>query len=148
MAGNVIYRGPAGRTPIGNEARVTAGAYLPGILCTDDGSTLTVATGSNMEAELVLLGNRDFAGQDLATAYASGDTAVSYFPQPGEVWQVRLAAATYAVGAALTVGDSGYLEATSTSERVMAYFQDTAGAYSAGALADVRIANGFLTASA
>lgn len=140
---NVLYRGPAGKTPLGNEARVTAGAYLPGILCTDNGTTLTVATASDIEKSLVLLGNRDFVGQDLATAYASGDTAVSYFPQPGEVWQARLANATYALGAALTIGASGYLTAAAAGERVIAWFAGTAGAHTAGQLADVRIANSF-----
>lgn len=147
MSGNVIYRGPAGRTPESGPTRVLAGAYSPGILCTESASTLTVATASDIEAELVLLGNRDFAGQDLETAYASGDTGVWYRPQPGEIWQVRLASATYAKGDKLTIGASGYLTKTSTAERVIAYFDDTPGAYSAGDLADVRIANSFLTAA-
>lgn len=148
MAGNVIYRGPAGTQPETVSNRTLAGAYSPGIIVKDSGTALTVATGSDMEADLLILGNRDFAGQDVATAYASGDTGVAFRPKPGEKYQVRVAAATYAYGAKLTVGASGYLEATSTAERVMAYFDDTAGAYSAGDLADVRIANSFLTAAA
>lgn len=149
MAGNHIYRAPAGRQPETVSDRTVAGAYLPGILVTDSGTALTVAaTGTDDAKDLLILGARDFAGQDVATAYASGDTGVAYRPVPGEVYQVRLAAATYAKGAALTLGATGYLEATSTAERVLAFFDDAAGAYSAGDLADVRIANSFMTAAA
>jgi hypothetical protein len=139
MAGNVIFRGPVGGQPESLSTRTVAGAYLPGILCTDSGTVLTVAAAADIDKDLVILANRDFAGQDVATAYASGDTAVAYRPVPGEKYQVRLAAATYAVGAQLTVGASGYLEAAASGERVLAYFDDTAGAFAAGALADVRI---------
>lgn len=148
MSGNVIYRGPIKDEPETVSDKTVAGAYLPGILVTESATAFTVATAANMEDDLLVLSNRRFYDQDVATAYASGDTGVAYRPRPGEIYQVRLAAATYAKGDTLTVGASGYLEATSTSERVMAYFEDAPGAYTAGALADVRIANGFLTASA
>ena len=144
MAGNVIYRGPAGKQPETVSDRTVAGAYEPGILVTDSGSALTVAaTGTDDEKDLLILGNRDFAGQDVATAYASGDTGVAFRPVPGERYQVQLAAATYAVGDRLTLGATGYLEAAAAGERVLAFFDDTAGAFSAGDLADVRIANSF-----
>lgn len=146
MAGNVIYRGPVKDEPETVNLPV-AGAYSPGIMVTSDGSQLTVATASNIEDDLLILSNRRFYDQDVTTAYASGDTGVAYRPRPGEVYQVRVAAATYAVGATLTIGASGYLTATGTSERVLAFFADTAGAYSAGDLADVRIANSFNTAA-
>jgi hypothetical protein len=145
---NVIYRGPIKDQPETVSDKTVAGAYLPGILVTEGASALTVATGSDIEKDLLVLSNADFAGQDVATAYASGDTGVAYRPRPGEIYQVRLAGATYALNAPLTVGASGYLEATSTSERVVAYFQGTTGAITAGTLTDVRIANSFLTAAA
>lgn len=144
---NVIYRGPIKDEPETVSDKKVAGAYLPGILVTESATQLTVATGSNIEDDLLILSNRRFFGQDVATAYASGDTGVAYRPRPGEIYQVRLAGATYAKGATLTVGASGYLEATSTSERVVAFFEGTAGAVTAGALADVRIANSFNTAA-
>lgn len=147
MAGNVIYRGPIKDEPETVSDKKVAGAYLPGILVTESATQLTVATGSNIEDDLLILSNRRFFGQDVATAYASGDTGVAYHPRPGEIYQVRVAATTYAKGDPLTVGASGYLEDTSTSERVIAFFEDTPGAYSAGDLADVRIANSFLTAA-
>jgi hypothetical protein len=147
LSGNVIYRGPVKDEPETLNLPV-AGAYLPGIMVTEDGSNLTVATAADIEGELLVLSNRRFYGQDLATAYASGDTGVAYRPRPGEIYQARLAAATYAKGDKLTIGASGYLTKTSTSERVLAFFDDTPGAFSAGDLADVRIANSFLTAAA
>lgn len=145
---NVIYRGPVKDEPETVSDKTVAGAYLPGIMVTESATALTVATGSDIEKDLLILSNRRFYGQDVATAYASGDTGVAYRPRPGEIYQVRLAGATYAKGAPLTVGASGYLEATSTSERVIAFFEGTPGAVTAGTLNDVRIANSFLTASA
>lgn len=144
---NVIYRGPIKDEPETVSDKTVAGAYLPGIMVTESATAFTVATAANMEDDLLILSNRRFYDQGVATAYASGDTAVAYRPRPGEIYQVRLAGATYAKGDTLTVGASGYLEATTTSERVMAFFEGTPGAVTAGDLADVRIANGFLTAS-
>ena len=140
---NVIYRGPAKDEPETVSDKTVAGAYLPGILVTESATALTVATGSNIEDDLCILSNRRFFGQDVATAYASGDTGVAYRPRPGEVYQVRLAGATYAKGDGLTVGASGYLEAAASGERVLAFFEGTAGAVTAGTLNDVRIANSF-----
>lgn len=144
---NVIYRGPIKDEPE-TVNKPVAGAYLPGILVTESATALTVAVAADMEKDLLVLSNARYVGQDVATAYTSGDTGVAYRPRPGEIYQVRLAGATYAYNAPLTVGASGYLEATSTAEKVVAYFQGTAGAITAGALADVRIANSFLTAVA
>ena len=148
MAGNVIYRGPIKDEPETVSDKAVAGAYSPGILVTEGASAFTVATASNMEDDLLILSNRRFMEQDVTTAYASGDTGVAYRPRPNEVYQVRLASATYAKGDTLTIGASGYLTKTSTADRVIATFDDTPGAFAAGALADVRIANGFLTAAA
>ena len=142
MAKNVIYRGPIKDEPETVNLPV-AGAYLPGIMVTASATALTVATAANMEDELLVLSNDRFVGQDVATAYTSGDTGVAYRPRPNEVYQARLAAATYAKGDPLTIGASGYLTAAATTNLVVAYFDDTPGAFSAGDLADVRIANAF-----
>lgn len=140
---NVIYRGPVAKEPQTISNRVVAGAYLPGIFVTDDGTTLTVATAADMGKKLYLLSNREFQGQDVATAYASGDTAVAYEPMPGEIYQARMAAATYAIGDELTIGADGHLTKVATvGDVTVAYFSGTAGALSAGDLADVSIATG------
>ena len=139
---NVIYRGPAAREPQTVNDCTVAGAYNPGILVTSDGSALTVATASDQDERLYVLGNARYAGQDVATAYTSGDTGVAYVPEPGQRYQCRMAAATYAVGDALMVGASGYLEAATTGKPIFAFYEGTAGAVSAGALADVRIGDG------
>lgn len=147
MSGNVIYRGPIKDEPETLNLPV-AGAYSPGILVTEDGSNLTVATAADARKELLVLANMRFKDQDVATAYTSGDTGVAYRPRPGEVYQVRLGAATYAKGDALTVGASGYLGAAGLSTIVHAYFAGTAGTFTAGQLADVRIADRLTTAAA
>ncbi len=143
MAGNVIYRGPIKDEPETVSDKTVAGAYLPGICVTESATAFTVATASNNEDEILILSNRRFLDQDVATAYASGDTGIAYRPRPNEIYQVRLAGATYAKGAPLAVGASGYLEAAATGDVVVAFFDDTPGAITAGALADVRIANAF-----
>lgn len=145
MAGNVIYRGPVAQEPQTVNLPV-AGAYDPGVLVTSDGAELTVATASDMGERVFVLSNRRFYEQDVETAYESGDMGVAYDPKPGEVYQVRVANATYAKGDKLTLGASGYLTAAADSPEgdvVVAYFDDTAGAYSAGDLADVVWANAF-----
>ena len=145
MAGNVIYRGPVANEPQ-TVNQLVAGAYSPGILCTSNGTTLTVATASDMGERVFVLSNRRFYDQDVTTAYASGDTGVAYEPKPGEVYQVRLANATYAKGDKLTLTASGYLAKAVDSpagDVVYAYYDDTAGAVTAGALNDVVWANAF-----
>lgn len=153
MSGNVIFRGPIERQVRSLSDRTVAGAYKPGVFVTDDGSELTVATASDMGAKLYLLDVRSFygQGQDVATApietaYASGDTGVALDLMPGDQAQVRLAAGTYAKGDKLTIDASGYLVAVVDSpagDVVYAYFDDTAGTYDAGDLADVIIASQF-----
>lgn len=147
MAGNLIFRGPVGREPESINLPVKT-ALKPGTLCTEDGAELIVATASDMKEELLVLSNLAFKDQDLDTAYTAGDTGVAYRPEPGQVFQARLANATYAKGAPLTIGASGYLTAVGDEEVIYAYFDDTAGAYAAGALADVRWGTGITTAPA
>ena len=142
---NTIFRGPIEHQPRTINLPV-AGAYLPGIIVTEDGTNLTMATGADDENEMFVLGNVDFKDQDIATAYTSGDTGVAFEMLPGLIFQARLAAGTYAKGDALSIGASGRLEAAATGEVVVARFEGTPGAKSAGDLDDVKIANAFKSA--
>ena len=142
---NVIYRGPVEREPRTINLPV-AGAYSPGILVTEDGSNLTVATTSDMGERLLVLSNMRFKEQTTADAYTSGDTGIAYEPRPQDVFQVRMAADTYAKGDKLTIDASGYLAKAVDSpagDVVYAYFDGTAGSVSAGELQDVIWANAF-----
>lgn len=139
MAGNVIHRGPLNRVP-NTINRVLSGAYLPGTLVEDTGSALTQLTTAVDKVPMVL-SNMQFKDQDIATAYASGDTGVAYEALPGDRFQCRMAAATYAARAPLTVAASGRLAAAASGNPIVAFFDDTPGAYSAGDLADVIWAN-------
>lgn len=142
MAGNVIYRGPVttGWQPRTVTDKPVAGAYLPGTFVEETATTLAQITTALAKLPM-LLGVRDFMGQGVADAYASGDSGLAYHLEPGQVYQARLAAATYAKDAPLTIGASGRLTAATAATPVVAFFSDTPGAYSAGALADVVIAN-------
>lgn len=139
MAGNVIFRGPIDKQPRTIQKEV-AGAYVVGTFVEETATTLAQITTALGNLPLIL-GNADYAGQDIATAYTSGDTGVAYELEPGMVFQARMAAATYAKGDPLTIAASGRLAAASAATPVVAFFDDTPGAYAAGALADVIIAN-------
>jgi hypothetical protein len=142
MAGNVIFRGPIERQPRTVNKEVS-GAYVPGTFVEDTGSALTQITTAIAKRPLILA-NNDMVGQDAVTAYTSGDTGVAYELEPGQVYQASLAAATYAANAPLTIAASGRLAAATSGTKVVAFFNDTAGAYAAGALADVVIADGYI----
>lgn len=142
MAGNVIYRGPVDRQPHTINKEV-AGAYVPGTFVEETATTLAQITTALAKRPLIL-GVADYVGQLVTTAYTSGDTGVAYEIEPGQVYQASLAAATYAKNAPLTVAASGRLAAATSGTRVVAYFDDTPGAYTAGQLADVVIADGYI----
>lgn len=142
MAGNVIYRGPIEKQPR-SISKPVAAALLPGVFVEDLASTLALITTAIAKRPL-LLANRDFVGQDITTAYASGDTGIAYELEPGMVVQARVAAATYTKNQPLTIGASGYLVAATAATIVVAFFDDpVVGAKSAGALCDVIIANSY-----
>jgi len=146
MAANRIYRGPAERDPETVSDKTVAGGYLPGSWVTEGATTLTQATTAKA-AMLRILANRDFysigqfdTNDPLLVAYANGDSAVAYKPEPAQIYQCPVAAATYAWGTELTVAASGRLAAAATGDMVVA-FSRFVGARSAGDLIDVEIAN-------
>lgn len=142
MSGNVIFRGPIDRQPVTVNKPVT-GALLPGTFVENTGSALAQIT-TGLAKRPLILANVDFKDQDIATAYVSGDTGVALELEPGMRIQARVAAATYAVGAPLTIAASGRLAAATAGTLVVAWFDDTAGAKSAGDLVDVIIANSYI----
>lgn len=142
MSGNVIYRGPIDRQPRTINKPVS-GAYLPGTFVEDAGAALAQITTA-LATRPLLLSNADFVGQTIDTAYTSGDTGVAYELEPGQAYQAALAAATYAKNDPLTISASGRLAAAATGDKVVAFFDDTPGAFTAGQLADVVIADGYV----
>lgn len=148
MAGNVIYRGPVttGWQPR-TISKPVAGAYLPGTFVEETATQLSQITTALGKLPMIL-GNLDFKDQDVATAYTSGDTGIAYHLEPGQVYQARVAAATYAKDAPLTIGASGRLTAATAATPVVAFFSDTPGAKSAGDLVDVVIANTYTVPAA
>lgn len=141
-----IYRGPNDRQPKTVSGKTVAAALLPATFVTELVATLAAATAPGPMVRL--LGNRDFYSEGaftstdpLLTAYASGDTGVAYVLEPGQTYQVALAAATYTYGQELTVAAAGRAAAAASTNTVIGYFKGTPGAFAAGALADVEIAN-------
>lgn len=146
MAGNVIYRGPVAKEPQTVNLPVN-GTLLPGTIVTSDGSQLSQAVAADAAGQIYILSNLRFKDQDVETAYTSGDTGVAYEALPGEVYQARMAAGTYALGDPLTVDANGRLAAAGLDVPIVAHCAE-AGTYSAGDLADVTIANRVRSAAA
>lgn len=137
---NVIYRGPIEREPTTVNLPVD-GELLPGSFVREDDGDLVQATAGT--GRLFLLSNRRFFEQGPADAYEDGETAVAFRLRPDDEFQARMAAGTYAKGAALTVGASGRLQAATTGNVVVAYYDQDGGTVEAGTLADVVIANSY-----
>src|SRR6056297_2584753 len=139
---NVIYRGPLDRAPK-TQNKPVDGALLPGTAVENDGTNLaqiTTAEGKNF----LILSNVDFKDQAVTAAYTSDDTGVAYEPRVGDEFAVAMAGATYAKDAELTIAASGRFAAASSGDLVVAFFDGTPGAVTAGALADVKIANAYI----
>ncbi len=126
---------------------VLAGAYLPGTFCSASVTTLTQASSGVGTGRLFLLSNREFMGQSIADAYASGDTAVAYEMSAEDDFIARFDAATYTYGQELAIGTNGRLKAAATGNVVFATYTGTGVALSAGAFDDFRvIANTYIKA--
>ena len=102
---------------------------------------MNVTPGPNLR----LLIDRDFyaspaqaltSTDPLLTAYASGDTGVAAVIEPGQTYQVALAAATYTWGQEVVVAAAGRA-AGAASSGVVVGFTRFAGAKSAGDLGDI-----------
>jgi len=142
MAGNTIFRGPITHQPI-SVSKPVAGAYMPGTFVEETATELVQITTSLGKLPLIL-STLDFKDQTVTTAYADEDTGIAFALVPGLVVQASLADATYALNEPLKIAASGRLAAATTAgDIVIAFFSDTPGAYSAGALADVTIANSY-----
>ena len=141
MAGNTIFRGPITHQPI-SVSKPVAGAYMPGTFVEETATDLVQITTSLGKLPLIL-STLDFKDQTVTTAYADEDTGIAFALVPGMVVQASLAGATYALNDPLKIAASGRLAAATAGDIVIAFFSDTPGAYSAGALADVTIANSY-----
>lgn len=140
------YRGPNDRQPKTVSNKTVTGALLPCTFVTEGATALAQATANG--PMLRLLANRDFYSEGhftstdpLLTAYVSGETGVAFVLEPGQTYQVAMAAATYTYGQELVVAASGRAAAAASTNQVIGFFKGTPGAYAAGALADVEIAN-------
>lgn len=146
-----VYRGPNDRQPKTVSSKTVTGALLPCTFVTEGATALAAATAHG--PMLRLLANRDFysegaftATDPLLVAYASGDTGVAFTLEPGQIYQIAMAAATYTFGQELTVAAAGRAAAAASTNQVIGYFRGVPGAVSAGALADVEIANTYTKA--
>lgn len=155
---NTIYRGPADRQPKTVSNRTVSGALLPGTFVFIGATQFTQATAVS-GGRLALLANRDFyspmgahfdATDPMTTPYTSGETGVAYEMEPGQVYQIAAAAATYTNGQELTAAASGRVAAAASTNVVIGHVDLGAGVSSrvvaAGEQIDVVIANRYTKA--
>ena len=140
---NKVYRGPVDRQPKTISLPVS-GALLPSTFVDSDGSQLSQKTTGT--GRVLVLGNREFYGQDNVTAYADTETGNAYRAEPDQEYQVAMAAGTYTHGQELTIGASGRAVAAASTDVVVAYFDGAGATLTAGDLADVVIANSYVKA--
>lgn len=144
------YRGPADRQYKTVSDKTVAGAYLPCTFVTEGASALTAATA--FAPMLRLLIDRDYFGTSaqaftatdpLLTAYASGDSGIAAVMEPGQTWQVAMAAATYTFGQEVVVAAAGRA-AGAASAGIVVGFCKFAGAKSAGDLGDIELCSPYV----
>ncbi len=140
-----IYRGMNPDKKTITNLKVAAG-YLPGTFATASATTLTVPSSGVSTGRLFLIGNMEFQGQSIATAYASGDTAVAFDLEPGDEFIARFDAATYAYGAELSIGTNGRLKAAASGQVVFATYTGSGVALSAGDFDDFIVINSYVKA--
>lgn len=135
------YRGPNDRQYKTISGKTVGAALLPCTFVTESATAFAAATAFGPNVRLLL--DRDFYSTDyfdtsdpLLTAYASGDTGVAAVIEPGQTYQVALAAATYTWGQEVTIAAAGRA-AGAASTNVVVGFTRFAGAKSAGDLGDV-----------
>jgi hypothetical protein len=143
MGAHVIYRGPVEREPETINLPV-AGAYLPGTFVTSDLAEFTQAADSL--GRLMLLNNRRFYTQTDVDAYEADETGIAYRLEVEQEYRAVVVAATYAYGDPLTVNASGLLAAATAGTKVVAYFDGAGAVIATDSLADIVIANSYISA--
>lgn len=155
---NAVYRGPSDRQPHTISSRTVSGALLPCTFVFVGATQFTQAT-SVSGGRVALLANRDFyspmgahfdATDPLTTAYTSGETGVAYELEPGQTYQIAVAAATYTNGQEVTIAAAGRAAAAASGNVVVGHINLPAGTSSrvaaAGEQIDVTIANRYTKA--
>jgi hypothetical protein len=137
------YRGPNDRQLKTISNKTVGAALLPCTFVTEAETALAQATAFGPNLRLLL--DREYYSTDyfdstnpLLTAYASGDTGIAAVLEPGQTYQVAVAAATYTWGQEITVAAAGR-GAGAASTNVVVGFARGSGAKSAGDLMDVEI---------
>jgi hypothetical protein len=137
------YRGPNDRQPKTVSNKTVGAALLPCTFVTESETAFAAATAFGPNIRLLL--DREFYSTDffdgtnpLLTAYASGDTGIAAVLEPGQTYQVAMAAATYTWGQEVVIAAAGRA-AGAASAGVVVGFTRFAGAKSAGDLGDIEI---------
>jgi len=139
------YRGPNDRNYKTITDKTVGAALLPCTFVTESATAFAAATAFGPNLRLLL--DRDYyatpaqqftATDPLLTAYASGETGQAAVLEPGQTYQIAMAAATYTWGQEVVVAAAGRA-AGAASAGVVVGFCRFAGARAAGELGDIEI---------
>ena len=134
---NVIWRGPVHLAQPDSRTLKTGASILPGLAVTVTAGVFQLAATSKVD--YFIMHNRAYIGETVDTAVPSGETGEAFKPVPQYEFNVRMAAATYAPGAVLSIV-AGQFKAAATGEVAVAVFDEAASrAVGANAFGDVRI---------
>lgn len=134
---NVIWRGPVHLAQPDSRTLKTGASILPGLAVTVTAGVFQLAATSKVD--FFIMHNRAYIGETVDTAIPSGETGEAYKPVAQYEFQGRMAAATYAPGALLSIV-AGQFKAAVTGEVAVAVFDEAASrAVGANALGDIRI---------
>lgn len=134
--GNLIDQNPNRRAVTGAIGGLVP--VKPGTFVNFDGALFTPAEIG--VAKMYLVGLNDYAGGDAETEIPVGGTAIAYDVGPNDMVSARMEAGTYTYGQALNIGANGHLKAAVGGQPVIAWFEDTAGAVTAGDRKNVSMA--------
>lgn len=134
---NVIWRGPVHLAQPDSRTAKTGASILPGLAVVLTAGVFQLAATS--KTDFFIMHNRAYIGETIDTAVPSGETGEAFKPVPQYEFNVRMAAATYTPGQALSVV-AGQFKAAVTGEVAVAAFDEAASrAVGANAFGDVRI---------
>ncbi|NUL36634.1 hypothetical protein [Kosakonia sacchari] len=138
MVANVIYRGPVTREPLTVNLPVN-GAYNPGSIVYEANGKLVLSAGT--EPRWMILSNRRFTGQDVSTAYTSGETGVAYRVEGEQEYNAMLVGAAYTKGMELkrSASPAGAFAAAASGEQVVAVFDEADRTLATNGLGDIVI---------
>ena len=144
MAKNTIFAGNACKRPRQQESITTQADILPGMLVTRSGANFIKHNVSGQGADFFVAKENSLAQANVTDLYAANDTVFAYIPEPGDYFNVAIAATQNitAVGTPITSNGAGYgrIALVTGAEEVLFYADEIVNVTAAGTLVRCRVA--------